>query len=87
MLNTSQPQILAQFTIFSLLFKIISNEINTLLNTFQPEIFIFLNTLSLSPKKVCVYKKENMYKNVEAQITLKFMEVVVILLLAMYISF
>ena len=28
-----------------------------MLNTFQPEIVIFLNTLSLSPKKVCVYKK------------------------------
>ena len=47
-----------------------------MLNTFQPEIVIFLNTLSLRPKKVCVYKKENVYKNVEAQITLKFMEVV-----------
>ena len=58
MLNTSQPRILAQFAIFSLLFKIISNEINTLLNTFQPEIVIFFNTLSLNPKKVCVYKKK-----------------------------
>ena len=29
-----------------------------MLNTFQPEIVIFLNTPSLSPKKVCVYKKE-----------------------------
>ena len=34
---------------------------NTLLNTFQPEIVIFLNTLSLSPKKVCVYIKKNVY--------------------------
>ena len=57
MLNTSQPRILAQFSIFSLLFKIISNEINTMLNTFQPEIIIFLNTLILSPQKYVFIKK------------------------------
>ena len=35
-----------------------------MLNTFQPEIVIFLNTLSLSPKKVCVFKKKLVYLSV-----------------------
>merc|ERR1712087_674839 len=33
--------------------------LNTYLNTFQPENGNFLNTMSLSPKKGCVYKKKS----------------------------
>ena len=38
--------------------KNICRKLNTYLNTFQPENGIVLNSISLSPKKECVYKKE-----------------------------
>ena len=37
--------------------------LNTYLNTFQPENEIFLNTMSLSPKKGCVNKKKCVFFN------------------------